>query len=438
MKKYILLLVLGLCLLFTGCSEQVTIHDSQGNTLAVVDSGRNYETGAGAYCDIVIDEAIRLLAQENGCSPQEAEKALFSEPYIITTFYNSAAYDALEAAAGTMTESSVGCALTDLEGRLLAVYSSDPEFDYATNQTAPYSALKPLSVYAQAIEAGVADWSTTYEDSPYKQLIQDDGATANWPANDSGTYEYAPVYLYQAIRESLNTAAVKCLAEVGVEESIRFLQEKLGMPLDPELYALGVYGADEVIGNIALGYLETGVSPVDMAGYYQIFANGGVYTVPRAVSQIQDPEGNVICTAGSETTRVVSAETAQLMQKLLQQVTDRGGTGAAAVWGDIPVAGKTGTGDNFAGNWFVGVTPGYSCAVWHSTAEKNHAPELFSRAMQILYGQSAGSAEEFFPYAQLKELVFCKDSGKLFGAGCATIEVGYYAEGKEPETCDLH
>lgn len=337
-----------------------------------------------------------------------------------------------------LNQVAAGCAVTDLEGRLLAVYSTDESVNYALQADSPYSAFKPLSVYAQALENGKINWSSHYEDSPYKQLADDSGQMRDWPANHTNTYTRQETSVYEAIRKSVNTVAVKCLADVGVSESIAFLQKKLNIRLSAEEYAIRVYGEEDVLGNIALGYLTEGVTPVDMAGYYQMFANGGKYAKPQAVMKLCDGAGNTLYQWESKPVQVISPTTAGIMNKLLQGVASGGGTGELAAVKGVQVAGKTGTGDDNSTNWFVGVTPGYSLAFWHGAYGSNIAPELFGYAVEAIYGAQPSANTNFVSYVHLQELVCCAESGMAVSGKCTRIEKGYFAAGDIPETCDSH
>ena len=337
-----------------------------------------------------------------------------------------------------LNQIAAGCAVTDLEGRLLAVYSTDEAVNYALQADSPYSAFKPLSVYAQALEKGKISWSSHYEDSAYKQITDESGQTRDWPANHTNTYTGQPTSVYEAIRKSVNTVAVKCLADVGVSESVEFLREKLHIRLSGEEYAIRVYGEEEVLGNIALGYLTEGVTPVDMAGYYQIFANGGKYMPPQAVLKLCDETGKTVYQWESKPVQVISATTAGIMNKLLQGVVAGGGTGEKAAVKGVQVAGKTGTGDANSGNWFVGVTPGYSLAFWHGSNQSNIAPELFGYAVESIYLGQPGINTNFVTYVNLQELVCCAESGMAVSGKCTRIEKGYFAEGDAPGSCNIH
>lgn len=421
--------------------KAVTLYDAQGNVLVTTETGTEiYELENWAYLEMVLTETVEIIARQKDCSEGEARQRLFTEGYRIYTAFDATAFGALKTVKERWGMTcNTACAITDLKGSLLAVYSTDlkeKQINYAIERRSPYSSFKALSVYTPALEKGIASWSSMYMDSPYKQLKNEDGKLQDWPANASGTYSGESLPVYEALRKSLNTVAVKCLKDVGITDSMTFLQDKLGISLTEETYVVKNYGEEEVIGNIALGYLETGITPVEMAGYYQMFANGGSYSVPKTVREIRLEDGAPWYTRQAEAEQVISPGTADTMNKLLQGVVADGGTGESARCGDIAVAGKTGTGDDYADNWFVGVTPGYSLAVWHGQHESNQADQMFAMVIRELYSQLPDANRTFVTHHNLHQIAYCVHSGKAFSAGCTQIEVGYFANKDTLPVCD--
>lgn len=446
--KYLLTACVLLGLL-SGCTKEpadpgelsdmtgITVLDGAGQTMIAEATAKDLsEDTRWAYLEQAVYEAARILAEQNSCTWEEAQLQLFSGGYILHTAFDTEAFQAMEQ---TLSVDSIGAipaggAITDLEGRLLAMYSARiDETNYANAALDPCSAFKPLSVYAPALEAGTIQWSSLYEDSPYKQLEGKD-----WPQNATGTYSQREVTVSEAIRSSLNSVAVKCLADLGVENSIAFLQENFEIPLLREQETAQKQGPEEVIGNIALGSLETGVSAVDMAGYYQIFANGGVYQKPASVMKVTDKKGNLLYERKTEAKQVLGAENADIMNKLLQGVVVAGGTGKDAYCKDVEVAGKTGTGEDNAGNWFVGVTPGYSCAIWHGQDTKNRAASLFSQVIEAFYSNKPQTGRKFITHKNLREIVFCTESGKAISDDCTKIDIGYFTRETALPICEKH
>ena len=418
----------------------LTILDAQGQELIHAKNlAEIYDSEYWAYLEIVLSETYEVLEQKEESSGAEIRKKLFTEGYRIYTAFDPAAYKALAEVSSGWEECETAGVITDLKGSLLAVCCTDTtgkQINYTQERRSPYSSFKALSVYTPAIEKGIATWSTVYQDSPYKQLKNANGELQDWPANASGTYSEKNLPVYEALRKSLNTIAVKCLKDVGIPESIAFLQDNFGIALKEEQYVVQTYGEEEVVGNIALGYLEAGITPVEMAGYYQIFANGGIYTPPKSVEKICLEDGTEYFVQQRSSKQVISEATADLMNKLLQGVVAEGGTGESAQCYNVEVAGKTGTGDNYADNWFVGVTPGYSLALWHGQHDNNQADEMFYTAVQALYRNKPDTNKKFVTHKNLQKLVYCAESGMLISPSCATIDVGYYGSADALPTCD--
>ncbi len=422
--------------------KEIAIYDKSGELIAKLQKNYELDQFKIPYCDVAISEATQIIAAKNECSLKEAKSLLWKNEYSIYTYFDNNVQTALYMACNPYNDRfDCGAAATDLEGNIVAAYGHGVKTDdvnYAMNLKSPYSAFKPLSVYMQAIEQNLIHWSSVYEDSAYKQIEASDGTKRDWPANANGEYKNADVTIYEAVRRSLNTVAVKCLKDVGVKNSISFLKEKFGMSLLSEQYTATIYDEEEIIGNIALGYLKEGVTPIDMAGYYQIFSNGGKYETPRAVDKICDAEGKDIYTRKYASKEVINPRTSDIMNKLLQGVTKTGGTGVEAYCENVEVAGKTGTGDGNQDNWFVGVTPEYSCAIWHSKNYKNMAPVLFSRTMNTVHLKNAKLKDNFGLHSSLKKYIYCEESGMAFSTNCTTVQKGYYVSGTELEKCNKH
>ena len=444
MKKLFLILLISLLLCFVLCGCQkpsVSLLDSQGDLFAEVTAGEPLKQDSFlSYTQIVLKEAIETLQSAKGIDKTAAEKEFYRGNYSVYTYLDLDALKQInEAYLSLGKEVAFGCAVTDLKGGLIAVYSAGNEAEdttnFATAKTQPFSAFKPLSVYAPAIENGLINYSSSFFDTPYKQIEGPDGSKRDWPANADGKYLNHDVTLSYAVKRSLNTVAVKCLAKVGVNQSLQFLRKSFDLDLVDERTKASVYGEEEVIGNLAMGYLLDGVSPVDMAGYYAVFDGSGVYNAPKTIVKICDSSGNEIFQRNRMNIQAISLETAAIMNHLLSEVVSYGGTGEKANCGDIPVVGKTGTGDNNSGNWFVGLTPDYSCAIWHANVENNNlAPDYFSRVLQEL----KQTKEEFLLQGSVKKAIYCADSGMILGPKCKKAEVGYYTEGNFPAVCDIH
>lgn len=437
-KKIIsVLLIISVFLLVSGCKkEETNIYDNNDKLISTADIITESENFA--YIDIVMREADTIISKLNNCDEKSARNLLLKGKYKIYTYCDQGLIKTIKKVySEVIPDVNFGCAISNLNGNLIAAYSGSEslETNFAIKKTPPYSTFKPLAVYAPAIESKKITWSTLFEDSPYKILEDEYGIKRDWPANATGIYSNKQVTPFIAIKESLNTVAVKCLSQYGVNNSIDFLKTKFNINLDLEQYKSTIYGEEEVIGNIALGYTNAGCSPVEMAGYYQIFANGGYYKTPKTIKKIVDNKGNTLYENKEEAVQVISSETSYIMNELLKGVITPGGTGEKAYCADIAVAGKTGTGDDNLGNWFVGVTPEFSCAVWHSEYNKtNYATQFFSGITK----KANINNKVFMTSENVVKKIYCTESGKLLSSDCKSVEIGYFATNNIPNICDLH
>lgn len=455
MKKIITLFLVSAIFvevaLFSGCNtlntKKIIINDFNGSEFVsfsnISESSSEIQSSENrAYIETALSESASIISEQRNCSIEKARKYLLDNQCVIYTYFDKKSFDAIKNAYKNFEASNLGfgCAITDLQGNLLAIYSagtSENGSDYvnfATQKTSPYSSFKPLCVYTPAIENGLVNWSTVYEDSPFKKIENEYGQMFDWPANSTNTYSYKNKTVASAVKVSLNTVAVKCMETVGVTNSLDFLEQRFGLTLEFEKNKTETYGEEETIGNVALGHLYEGVSPVDMAGYYQVYANGGIYTKPHTVLKICNKEGETIYEYESDSKQVIKGTTYYIMNQLLQNVVTIGGTGEQAHRDGILIGGKTGTGD--LGNWFVGFTPQYTCAVWHDTQiVKNNASEIFGN---VISGLDNDENIDFSTCNGIKKALYCTESGKLFSEKCKNVDVGYFALDNLPEICDAH
>ena len=144
----------------------------------------------------------------------------------------------------------------------------------------PGSSIKPLAVYAPAIELGKVTPSTVVEDSPVRKINGRD-----WPVNASGGYR-GNVSVATAVQDSINTVAVKVLNMVGAQTSFDFMQDKFHIKLVKSLTRGGTTYSDIDEGPLALGGLTEGVSTYEMAAAYSAFPRQGVYKAPRTYTMV--------------------------------------------------------------------------------------------------------------------------------------------------------
>ncbi|CAM3443866.1 PBP1A family penicillin-binding protein [Paenibacillus lupini] len=215
----------------------------------------------------------------------------------------------------------------------------------------PGSTMKPISVYTPALERGYSP-----EDTIVDEPVNFGGYQ---PKNAGGSY-HGEVSLYEALIHSYNVPAVKLLNEMGIEAGME----------SSDRFGIELMDADRTLG-LALGGLQEGVSPLDMAEAFSVFANDGTRIPAHSITRIETAEGEAVADAEVVNgIKVTEPAIARTMTSMMEGVVSEG-TGDAAQLTDRPVAGKTGTtempgtgGAGMKDNWFVGYTPQLVGAVW--------------------------------------------------------------------------
>ncbi len=286
----------------------------------------------------------------------------------------------------------------------------DRGWNWATSARQCGSAIKPVSVYAPALDDGTINGASSIDDYPVMVL---NGSA--YPKNANGRY-MGLTPLHTAIARSTNTCAVRVVQEYGTSRSYDFMTNKLGFT------TLTSQDAQQV-GNMGLGGLDRGVTTEEMAAAFAAFANEGIYTAPRTFVRVEDADGNVILENEAKSSVAMKDTTAALMNSLLQEVIN-GGTGYEGRISGMHVAGKTGTTNNDQDRYFVGYTPYYSCAVWvgyvHNqriVASGNPAASMWQKVMSRIHADLPD--KDFFSCSGLTYVSVCADSGLLATDSCA-------------------
>lgn len=167
---------------------------------------------------------------------------------------------------------------------------------------------------------------------------------------------YGKVSLRTAIARSMNIPTIKLAREVGVHKVVETAQKMGISTLETE----GKYSDANL--SMAIGGLSHGVSPLEMASAYGVFATNGILCKPFALLKITDAQGQILYENSTEPKRVMDPKPIYSTVDMLQDVLIWGSGGGMGI--GRPAAGKTGTTDNYVDAWFVGFTPDLSTAVW--------------------------------------------------------------------------
>jgi len=247
-----------------------------------------------------------------------------------------------------------------VQGALIAMEASSGHvlamiggYDYVSSQfnratqalRQPGSAFKPI-IYAAALEAGKTPASIIYDRAIVKEDVNEQKM---WkPQNYSQKY-YGATTLRKGLTHSRNMVTIKLMEEIGVP-AVLGAARRLGIqsPLAPYL-------------SLALG--SSGVSLLELTASYNTFANAGLHVSPIFITRVLDAHQNVLEEHLPQAERAVSPEIAYVMTSLLQGVV-QDGTGRRVQALGRPVAGKTGTTNDFRDAWFFGYTPELVAGVW--------------------------------------------------------------------------
>jgi penicillin-binding protein 1A len=227
---------------------------------------------------------------------------------------------------------------------------NDSKFDRATQALRQVgSSFKPY-VYTAAIDGGASP-----DDSILDEPISfETPSGAYTPHNYDEKFE-GVITLRRALAQSRNIPALKLASKIGIHNVIDYA-ERFGITskLPPYL-------------PLALGSAE--ITLIEQTSAYSVFPNDGVRITPRFLTRVTDYEGRVLEEDFPDVKDVVSQRTARIMTSMLREVVLHG-TGIAAARLPFPVAGKTGTTNDFTDAWFVGFSPTMTCGVWVGYDEK--------------------------------------------------------------------
>ncbi|MCL2196918.1 MAG: PBP1A family penicillin-binding protein [Treponema sp.] len=325
----------------------------------------------------------------------------------------------------------------------------------------PGSSFKPL-YYSAAIDARVVTSATMIYDIP--MAFHNEDGTPYVPNNYGGAWR-GPILLYNALSLSLNIPALKVLEMVGFDAAIARSAALLGITDEAQIRrALPRY--------YPLGLGVNSTSPLAMARAFAIFANQGRVVTPMAIRTIEDRNGKVVFDVERDIRQkqqrmanngqIVSPQNAYVMTRLLEFGVTAGtlafGTeaGSKFTYRDsegrtyrMPVAGKTGTTQNWADAWVIGYTPYYTTAVWYGFDKPGNSLGI-SQTGAVLGGPVWGDymrdinrglpQKSFSRPSGVVEVTVCRGSGNLMTETCNQGAITLpFLEGTTPvRYCDLH
>ncbi|MBR3550128.1 MAG: penicillin-binding protein, partial [Treponema sp.] len=356
-------------------------------------------------------------------------------------------------------------------------YDESNQFIRATQaKIQPGSSFKPL-YYSAAIDTKTVTMTTVLSDTT-AVFIKADGEPY-FPKNYGGHYR-GNVEVWQALCLSLNIPALQVLEKAGFDAAIVRATDLLGIPENE-------WEERSIAPLYALGLGVCSVRPIEMAKAYATIANGGKEVTPIAIRYIEDKNGNIMLNPERELKdreasnggpkQVISPQNAFIMQELLKMTVSRGTLASGSNYSstmktiqkdkgkgykfrftdetgksfNMPVAGKTGTTQNWADAWAVGFTPYVTSVFWFGFDRPGQSLGLSITGASLAgpaWGDFMHIANENKPYKPfftnvprgLVRKSVCSKYGGVYTKECGNdIIVAYYYAGTEPtEPCTKH
>ncbi len=423
------------------------------------------------YVDMVIKDVIDDLCAEYGYTREYANRLLWNGGLSIEVAMDASVQTALETyyaepshfplhKNGERAQSGM-IVIDPATGDILGVAGAVGEKtgnrlqSHATDALRPAaSAIKPLSVYAPALEQGEITWASVFDDVP---VTFGKDNKHPWPQNANRVYRGLTDVRY-AVSHSVNTVAVRVLNEVGLRHSFAFLHDTLGMHSLIESRTLSDGRTISDIGEAALGLgqMNYGVTLRELTAGYTALANGGVYMEPHSYYRVITPDGKILLSHNPVGRYAISEQNACIMTKLLESVVTQGtAKGAQLLGGRVAVAGKTGTSNADCDRYFIGYTPKYLAGVWYgfdypkpmTDIKSNPAVKIWHDVMQpiVARGVRQGDTSKFDTAPGIIRVSYCRDSGLRPTDACRAdlrgdrLAEGYFVQGSEPRSyCDCH
>ncbi len=411
------------------------------------------------YVDMVIDDVISDLMTKYGLERAAASRLLYSGGLSIemamdeeiqksVTEYYRDAVRLPHNAEGESAQSAL-IVIDPHTGDILAVAGAIGEKNanrvqnFATQTLRPPgSAIKPISIYAPALEEGLINWASVYDDTPTDFDI---AGKLSWPKNATGEYRGLTNVAY-AVAHSTNTVPVRILRELGEKNAYQWARERFHLAS----MVSNSMANDCDTAALALGQLNYGITLRELTAAYSVFADAGRYHPWRSYFRVVSADGQILLDSPDRSEIVLSEANAAIMTKLLQGVIEYGTSSSITLGRLTECAGKTGTTNGDADRWFVGYTPDFLCGVWCGYAYpeplvgRNLCTTIWNRVMWDIVEQK-GENRKFSVPSNVIRVTYCRDSGELLDECCLydvrgdRAQAGWFVAGTEPKThCTCH
>ena len=304
----------------------------------------------------------------------------------------------------------------------------------------PGSTFKVLSTFAPALDSAGMTLATVQNDAPYNYA--NGRPVSNWYSGYKGLCS-----LRYGIEQSLNIVTVKTLTQITPQLGFDYLLDFGFTTLVERRETDDGTVYSDIQQATALGGLTDGVTNMELNAAYAAIANGGTYIKPTMFTKIIDHDGNVLIdNTNPESHQVIKETTAFLLTDAMVDVVTKG-TGTAVNFGNMSIAGKTGTTTKNKDVWFAGYTPYYTATTWTGYDNNTVLSKAELSLSKSLWRQVMSKIHEDLPNKKFEQpdgivtATVCSKSGKLPIAGvCDGVRTTeYFAEGTVPtEYCDVH
>lgn len=395
----------------------------------------DYEVEINSYfVDALIEDVIGDLAQKYNCSEDIASTMLYNGGFKIYSTLDTDIQSAMEEVylntnkyfklkgknlQGETVHAQSAMTIMDYEGHIVGLVGGAGEktvnrgLNRATGAPRqPGSTMKPIGVYALAIDKDIIHYTSKVQDKPIDSYYPDGKkGPKEWYGYYKGT-----ITVDYAIRKSANTIPVRLLQDIGVDASYEFLTQKLKCKHLTEV--------DKNMSSLALGGCAYGMTTTESAAAYAIFGNRGVFHEPTTYHKIERLDGEVVIEYDTTGEQVIAPSSATIMNHLLQGVvygSEGTGSGIRGFNYSLKAFAKTGTSSESNDLWMVAGSPYYVGSVWYGfdmpqeIKSTSAAATIWRDVMKTVH---KGLAKKTF-----------EDSEDVYKKGS-----GYYKKGTSPDS----
>ena len=435
---------------YDAVNTELILTNNEKYVSSIVEEDEEEEEYQSYYIDFIIDKLYDDFTKKYDMTYQQATQKIYYGGLQIYAALDTDIQATLEDVyvnritfpneSWSEVKSQSSMTVMDYKGRVLGIIGGAGEKPgnrclnraYASPRQ-PGSSIKPISVYAPAINENKISWGTKVQNS----AIQLKDGTL-WPKNQGGWGGGDYVTVQNAIARSLNTVAARvCVNELTVEKSFEYLTEHFHI-------STAYKDHDEAPAPMATGAMYKGITTLEMTAAYATFGNGGLYYEPYCYYKVTNADGSTVYFDNTDPKgeQVIEPATADIMCELLQTVTtDPQGTGTQYKIPNFQTMGKTGTTDDDYDRWFAGGTPYYCAAVWYgydlnkevANVSANPSGLIFNKVFTRIH--EGLEPKEFTKSGLAVQKAFCYSSGKVAGPNCTWTGQGWFKVDEKTGVC---